>query len=43
MLYRAPELFNADVGTTVDERTDIWVSSGIKIHVLFIIMSLFYF
>ena len=26
MLYRAPELFNAEVGTTVDERTDVWVS-----------------
>ncbi|KAK3108566.1 hypothetical protein FSP39_010763 [Pinctada imbricata] len=24
MLYRAPELFNVESGTTIDERTDIW-------------------
>lgn len=25
MFYRAPELFNVEVGSSVDERTDIWV------------------
>ena len=26
MPYRAPELFNVQVGDRLDERTDIWVS-----------------
>lgn len=27
MTYRAPELFNIDVDSVIDERIDIWVSS----------------
>ena len=26
MFYRAPELFNPDLGSSIDERTDIWVN-----------------
>ena len=26
MPYRAPELFSCDIGTRIDERTDLWVS-----------------
>ena len=26
MFYRAPELFNVEVGSIIDERTDIWVN-----------------
>lgn len=28
MLFRPPELFNVEPGTSVDERTDIWVRFG---------------
>lgn len=29
MPYRAPELFNVEKNTTVNEKTDVWVSSHI--------------
>ena len=31
MPYRAPELFNVECNSTIDERTDIWVSTKYKI------------
>jgi serine/threonine kinase 16 len=29
MTYRAPELFNIDVDSVIDERIDVWVGSRI--------------
>ena len=33
MFYRAPELFNPDLGSSIDERTDIWVNF-VAIHLI---------
>lgn len=45
MTYRAPELFNIDIDSVIDERIDIWVSycyllgyllntfNGVKLHI----------
>lgn len=30
MAYRAPELFDVQTGTTLDEKVDVWVSATLK-------------
>lgn len=36
MPYRAPELFNVESYSMVDERTDIWVSTSILLSIYFL-------